>query len=121
MITKYSPLIVQLTKCDDASTPVEDTLLCCYAGILEPIRADIRDAKLGVGKQEEDDFFTSEENVQRKKLNIELEETEEHIKKREVCNLTPDASFCTFFKVFFCFPWVDACYAGNLDLVVRPL
>ncbi|KAK8448372.1 hypothetical protein SEVIR_7G043400v4 [Setaria viridis] len=52
-------------------------------GILEPIRADIRDAKLGVGKQEEDDFFTSEENVQRKKLNIELEETEEHIKKRE--------------------------------------
>jgi len=55
-------------------------------GILEPIRADIRDAKLGVGKQEEDDFFTSEENVQRKKLNIELEETEEHIKKREVCN-----------------------------------
>ncbi|RCV32556.1 hypothetical protein SETIT_7G012400v2 [Setaria italica] len=53
-------------------------------GILEPIRADIRDAKLGVGKQEEDDFFTSEENVQRKKLNIELEETEEHIKKREV-------------------------------------
>ncbi|CAN6247817.1 unnamed protein product [Urochloa humidicola] len=53
-------------------------------GILEPIRADIRDAKLGVGKQEEDDFFTSEENVQRKKLNIELEETEEHVKKREV-------------------------------------
>ncbi|WVZ83415.1 hypothetical protein U9M48_030564 [Paspalum notatum var. saurae] len=53
-------------------------------GILEPVRADIRDAKLGVGKQEEDDFFTSEENVQRKKLNIELEETEEHIKKREV-------------------------------------
>lgn len=45
----------------------------------------MRDAKLGVGKQEEDDFFTSEENVQRKKLNIELEETEEHIKKREVC------------------------------------
>ncbi|XP_062225111.1 uncharacterized protein LOC133923849 isoform X2 [Phragmites australis] len=52
-------------------------------GILEPIRADIRDAKLGVGKQEEDDFFTSEDNVQRKKMNIELEETEGHIKKRE--------------------------------------
>jgi hypothetical protein len=61
--------------------------LCCDAGILEPIRADIRDAKLGVGKQEEDDFFTSEDNVQRKKLNIELEETEEHIKKREVNTL----------------------------------
>jgi hypothetical protein len=108
LITKYSLLIVQLTKCDDASTPSEDTILCCDAGILEPIRADIRDAKLGVGKQEEDDFFTSEENVQRKKLNIELEETEEHIKKREVCNLTPGgASFCTFFKLFS-FPWVDA-------------
>jgi len=74
-------------------------------GILEPIRADMRDAKLGVGKQEEDDFFTSEENVQRKKLNIELEETEEHIKKREVCNLTPGASFSTFMQFF---PWADA-------------
>jgi hypothetical protein len=41
--------------------------------------------------------------VQRKKLNIELEETEEHIKKREVCNLTPGASFCTFLS-FFLFP-----------------
>lgn len=64
-------------------------------GILEPIRADIRDAKLGVGKQEEDDFFTSEENVQRKKLNIELEETEEHIKKREVCTHLDLISVCS--------------------------
>ncbi|XP_037475118.1 G patch domain-containing protein 8-like [Triticum dicoccoides] len=53
-------------------------------GILEPIKAGIRDAKLGVGKQEQDDFFTAEDNVQRKRLNVELEETEEHIKKREV-------------------------------------
>uniref|UniRef100_A0A0E0J9H0 G-patch domain-containing protein n=1 Tax=Oryza nivara TaxID=4536 RepID=A0A0E0J9H0_ORYNI len=53
-------------------------------GITEPIKAGIRDAKLGVGKQEQDDFFTSEDNVQRRKLNIELEETEEHIKKREL-------------------------------------
>ncbi|KAJ8504082.1 hypothetical protein OPV22_004968 [Ensete ventricosum] len=53
-------------------------------GIVEPIKAGIRDPKLGVGKQEEDDFFTSEGNVQRKKLDIELEETEENIKKREV-------------------------------------
>ncbi|XP_062225110.1 uncharacterized protein LOC133923849 isoform X1 [Phragmites australis] len=66
-------------------------------GILEPIRADIRDAKLGVGKQEEDDFFTSEDNVQRKKMNIELEETEGHIKKREVCTQIFDANFvCSF-------------------------
>lgn len=54
-------------------------------GITEPIKSGIRDPKLGIGKQEEDDFFTAEENIQRKKLHIELEETEEHAKKREVC------------------------------------
>ncbi|KAD0514133.1 hypothetical protein E3N88_44143 [Mikania micrantha] len=53
-------------------------------GITEPIKSGIRDSKLGVGKQEEDDFFTAEENIQRKKLDIELEETEEIAKKREV-------------------------------------
>ncbi|XP_030504494.2 uncharacterized protein LOC115719546 isoform X1 [Cannabis sativa] len=53
-------------------------------GIVEPIRSGIRDPKLGVGKQEEDDYFTSEENIQRKKLDVELEETEEDAKKREV-------------------------------------
>ncbi|KAE8811484.1 Pentatricopeptide repeat-containing protein [Hordeum vulgare] len=31
-------------------------------GILEPIKAGIRDAKLGVGKQEQDDFFTASAN-----------------------------------------------------------
>ncbi|GMP39777.1 hypothetical protein CsSME_00010480 [Camellia sinensis var. sinensis] len=54
-------------------------------GIIEPIKSGIRDSKLGVGKQEQDDFFTAEENIQRKKLDIELEETEEIAKKREVC------------------------------------
>lgn len=53
-------------------------------GITEPIKSGIRDSKLGVGKQEQDDFFTAEENIQRKKLDIELEETEEIAKKREV-------------------------------------
>eukprot|EP00261_Vitis_vinifera_P039526 XP_019080769.1 PREDICTED: G patch domain-containing protein 8 isoform X2 [Vitis vinifera] len=53
-------------------------------GIIEPIKSGIRDPRLGVGKQEEDDFFTAEENIQRKKLDVELEETEEHAKKREV-------------------------------------
>lgn len=52
-------------------------------GIVEPIKSGIRDPRLGVGKQEEDDFFTAEENVQRKKLDIELEETEENVRKRE--------------------------------------
>lgn len=53
-------------------------------GITEPIKSGIRDSKLGVGKQEQDDFFTAEENIQRKKLDIELEETEETAKKREI-------------------------------------
>ncbi|KAJ7977803.1 G patch domain-containing protein 8 [Quillaja saponaria] len=53
-------------------------------GITEPIKSGIRDPKLGIGKQEEDDFFTAEENIQRKKLDIEVEETEEHARKREV-------------------------------------
>ncbi|XP_031405374.1 G patch domain-containing protein 8 isoform X2 [Punica granatum] len=53
-------------------------------GIVEPIKSDMRQPKLGIGKQEEDDFFTAEENIQRKKLDIEVEETEENIKKREV-------------------------------------
>ncbi|KAK8520252.1 hypothetical protein V6N13_031286 [Hibiscus sabdariffa] len=53
-------------------------------GITEPIRSGMRDPKLGIGKQEEDDFFTAEENIQRRKLDIEVEETEEHAKKREV-------------------------------------
>ncbi|GFP87976.1 g patch domain-containing protein 8 [Phtheirospermum japonicum] len=53
-------------------------------GIIEPIKSGIRDAKLGLGKQEEDDYFTAEENIQRRKLDIEVEETEEIAKKREV-------------------------------------
>lgn len=53
-------------------------------GIVEPIKAGIRDPKLGVGKQEQDDFFTAEENVQRRKLEVEQEETKELAKKREV-------------------------------------
>eukprot|EP00850_Spirogloea_muscicola_P020043 SM000206S06252 [mRNA] locus=s206:27153:29615:- [translate_table: standard] len=53
-------------------------------GIVEPIRAGQRDAKLGVGKQEQDDFYTAEENVQRRRLDVEVEETEELARKREV-------------------------------------
>ncbi|XP_028779484.1 G patch domain-containing protein 8 [Neltuma alba] len=53
-------------------------------GITEPIKSGIRDPRLGVGKQEEDDFFTAEENIQRKKLDVELEDTEETMRKREV-------------------------------------
>lgn len=59
-------------------------------GITEPIKSGMRDPKLGIGKQEEDDFFTAEENIQRRKLDIELEETEELAKKRE------KAAYCIY-------------------------
>lgn len=59
--------------------------MCFCVGIIEPIKSGIRDPKLGIGKQEEDDFFTAEENIQRKKLDVEMEETEADVKKREVC------------------------------------
>lgn len=44
----------------------------------------MRDPKLGIGKQEEDDYYTAEENIQRRKLDIEVEETDEVARKREV-------------------------------------
>ncbi|KAG6437331.1 hypothetical protein SASPL_102245 [Salvia splendens] len=53
-------------------------------GITEPIESGIRDAKLGLGKQDEDDYFTVAENIQRRKLDIEVAETEDLVKKREV-------------------------------------
>jgi hypothetical protein len=53
-------------------------------GIVEPIRAGVGGPKLGLGKQEQDDFYTAEENIQRKKLEVEVEETEEIARQREV-------------------------------------
>lgn len=61
-----------------------DPINFLFAGIVEPIKSGIRDPKLGIGKQEEDDYFTAEENIQRKKLDIEVEETEEIVKKPEL-------------------------------------
>ncbi|KAL9233446.1 hypothetical protein vseg_008446 [Gypsophila vaccaria] len=74
-------------------------------GIIEPIRSGIRDPKLGIGKQEEDDYFTAEENIQRRKLDIELEETEEVAKKREVMaerEQKIQTEVKEIHKVFFC-------------------
>ncbi|QHN85018.1 G patch domain-containing protein [Arachis hypogaea] len=64
-------------------------------GIIEPIKSGMRDPRLGVGKQEEDDFFTAEENIQRRKLDIELEETEENVRKREKAAYTIYACLLT--------------------------
>eukprot|EP00252_Welwitschia_mirabilis_P011853 TRINITY_DN2633_c0_g1_i4.p1 TRINITY_DN2633_c0_g1~~TRINITY_DN2633_c0_g1_i4.p1 ORF type:complete len:289 (-),score=87.72 TRINITY_DN2633_c0_g1_i4:176-1042(-) len=74
-------------------------------GIVEPIKTGARDAKLGLGKQEQDDFYTSEENIQRRKLEVELEETEELAKKREVVaerEQKIQSEVKEIRKVFFC-------------------
>lgn len=59
-------------------------LLRSPAGIVDPIRSGVNDFRLGLGKQAQDDYYTAEENIQRKKLEIEIEETEEIAQKREV-------------------------------------
>ncbi|XP_021734554.1 G patch domain-containing protein 8-like [Chenopodium quinoa] len=74
-------------------------------GITEPIKSGMRDPKLGIGKQEEDDYFTAEENIQRKKLEIEVEETEEVARKREVLaerEQKIQTEVKEIHKVFFC-------------------
>lgn len=52
-------------------------------GLVEPIQCELREHKLGVGKVEQDDFYTDAENIVRKQLEIEIEETEEVRKRRE--------------------------------------
>mmetsp|Transcript_21625 Transcript_21625/g.47503 ORF Transcript_21625/g.47503 Transcript_21625/m.47503 type:complete len:300 (-) Transcript_21625:73-972(-) len=54
-------------------------------GITEPVRGglDRWDRAGGVGKQEQDEHYTNEENIERRKLAIEVEETEEDRAKRE--------------------------------------
>ncbi|KAL2941724.1 G patch domain-containing protein 8 [Bienertia sinuspersici] len=74
-------------------------------GIVEPIKSGMRDPKLGIGKQEEDDYFTAEENIQRRKLEIEVEETEEVARKREVLaerEQKIQTEVKEIHKVFFC-------------------
>jgi len=58
-------------------------LYLTIAGTIEPIKSGIRDPKLGIGKQEEDGYFTVGENIQRRKLDIEME-IKEVVRKREV-------------------------------------
>eukprot|EP00899_Mesostigma_viride_P000313 jgi/Mesvir1/10282/Mv07826-RA.1 len=51
-------------------------------GIREPIRVDLKGERLGLGKCREDDWYTAEENITRKRLDVEVEESEEQAKKR---------------------------------------
>mmetsp|Transcript_33361 Transcript_33361/g.55985 ORF Transcript_33361/g.55985 Transcript_33361/m.55985 type:complete len:301 (-) Transcript_33361:121-1023(-) len=54
-------------------------------GIAEPVRGglDRWDRAGGIGRQEQDEHYTNEENIERKKLATEVEETEEDRVKRE--------------------------------------
>mmetsp|Transcript_31562 Transcript_31562/g.50931 ORF Transcript_31562/g.50931 Transcript_31562/m.50931 type:complete len:253 (+) Transcript_31562:574-1332(+) len=52
-------------------------------GRKEPIRIDLKDDKLGLGKKEEDELYTDAVNVSRKVLEIERHETPELAKRRE--------------------------------------
>lgn len=57
------------------------------AGIREPVRGGVEAGlRLGVGKAEEDDFYTAAENIVRKRLEVEVqaEEDEERMRRREV-------------------------------------
>lgn len=53
-------------------------------GIIDPIQISGAISKLGIGKQEEDNYYTDANKIKRKEMENEKEETPELIKKREV-------------------------------------
>lgn len=58
-----------------------------FAGICEPIKGGVEAGlRLGLGKAEEDSYFTAAENIVRKRLEVEVqaEEDEERTRRREV-------------------------------------
>ena len=62
------------------------------AGIVEPVKSGVEAGlRLGVGKQEQENFYMDADNVNRKKLEVELqaEEDEERKDKREVGDVLP--------------------------------
>jgi hypothetical protein len=69
------------------------------AGIAEPIKGGVEAGlRLGVGKAEEDSYYTAAENIVRKRLEVEVqaEEDEERTRKREVLAQShkPDTLSC---------------------------
>jgi hypothetical protein len=58
-----------------------------FSGVVEPIKAGVdAGVRLGVGKQEQDDKHTNEATQQRKRLEseVQLTEDEERTRRREV-------------------------------------
>ena len=57
------------------------------AGITEPVDSGVEPGvRMGLGKQQQDDFYTAADNVQRRQLEVELqaEEASDRRAKREV-------------------------------------
>ena len=63
-----------------------------FAGIQEPVGGGTEaGVRLGLGKQEEDKFYTAADNIQRKRLETEIQATEDETRSalREVpCPMT---------------------------------
>ena len=60
------------------------------AGITEPVDSGVEPGvRMGLGKQQQDDFYTAANNVQRRQLEVELqaEEASDRRAKREVRGL----------------------------------
>ena len=76
----------------------------CASGIVEPVRGGVEAGlRLGVGKAEQESFYTAADNVVRKKLEVELQadENQERRDKREVESPTvylPDCKALTLFR-----------------------
>lgn len=63
-----------------------------HTGITEPVRAGVEaGVVLGLGKQEQDDFYTTAENVTRKRLETEMQAVEDDARRerREVWPCLP--------------------------------
>ena len=61
--------------------------LLLLTGIVEPVRSGVEaGVRLGLGKQEQENFYMDADNVYRKKLEVELqaEEDQDRRDKREV-------------------------------------
>eukprot|EP01103_Thecamoeba_quadrilineata_P013314 TRINITY_DN3661_c0_g1_i2.p1 TRINITY_DN3661_c0_g1~~TRINITY_DN3661_c0_g1_i2.p1 ORF type:complete len:323 (-),score=90.65 TRINITY_DN3661_c0_g1_i2:33-950(-) len=74
-------------------------------GIVDPIRIDQKDDKLGLGKAEVDAFYIQPENVKRKALDTEVTETPELVKTRQEITDRKEAiqqEVQAMNKTFFC-------------------
>lgn len=80
-------LIASLLVTQNLCSHIPNVCLCGETGIVEPVRTGVEDGvRLGLGKQEQDDFYTASENVQRKRLETEIQAMEDEARRerREV-------------------------------------